>query len=445
MKKSLKVLLTVVTVFCLVFALAACGGGNTGGTDTPAAPPETETAPTAPAAPAGNAPATIKIGIPTPLTGMIAGFGQGTPFAEQLAVDAVNAKGGIYIEEYDTQIPLEIIVVDTESNPEKAGEIAEQMATKDGVTMFLARHTPNTTIPVALVGERYGIPTVSNGCPTDPLMAAGPFEWVFHGFWDTGDAMDVFVGMWKEVGFGPGTKVGLLLPNDADAIAWKVSITERLEKEGYIAVDSGGYEMGNQEWTNIINTFKSEGVQIICGNDVAPNFISFITQAVQQNLQYEFITMGRAFLFPSDANNLPLQVAEGLTNETWWCPDLPFKSSIDGMTAQELADKWMAESGDDWYATLGDKYSGMEIIIDALERAASLDPAKIREALLATDLDTIAAHIKYDPATQTCVTPIAGGQWFLNDAGDRVGVEIVYTGNFPASVQPSAQIFIPGK
>jgi len=439
MRKKYKAAIAVLLVLCLAFAISACGGGG-GQTEAPAATPAPAPAP---AAPAGDAPATIKIGAPTPITGMIAGFGQGTPFAEQLAVDAVNAKGGIYIEEYDKQIPVEFIFADTESDAGKSGEIAEQMATKDGVNMFLARHTPTTTIPVALVGERYGIPTVSNGCPTGPLMAAGPFEWVFHGFWDTGDAMDVFVGMWKEVGFTPGTKVGLLLPNDADAIAWKVSITERLEKEGYIAVDSGGYEMGNQDWTNIINTFKSEGVQIICGNDVAPNFISFITQAVQQNLQYEFITMGRAFLFPSDANNLPLQVAEGLTNETWWCPALPFKSSIDGMTAQELADKWMEYSGDDWYATLGDKYSAMEIAIDALERAASLDPAKIREALLATDLQTIAAPIKYDPATQSCVTPIAGGQWFLNAAGDRVGVEIVYTGNFPASVQPSAQIFLP--
>ena len=441
MRKRYKAVLAVLLVVCLAFAISACGGGG-GGADTPVATPEPAPAP---AAPSDDAPATIKVGIPTPLTGMIAGFGQGTPFAEQLAVDAVNAKGGIYIAEYDKQIPLEIIVADTESDPGKAGEIAEQMATKDGVNMFLARHTPNTTIPVALVGDRYGIPTVSNGCPTDPLMGAGPFEWVFHGFWDTGDAMDVFVGMWKELGYGPGTKVGLLLPNDADAIAWKVSITERLEAEGMIAVDSGGYEMGNQEWTNIINTFKSEGVQIICGNDVAPNFSSFITAAVQQNLKYEFITMGRAFLFPSDANNLPLEIVTGLTNETWWCPELPFKSSIDGMTAQELADKWMEYSGDDWYATLGDKYSGMEIIIDALTRAASLDPVKIREALLATDLDTIAAHIKYDPATQTCVTPIAGGQWLLNDAGDRVEVHIVYTGTFPDSVKPSVQITKPNR
>ncbi|MCL1896814.1 MAG: ABC transporter substrate-binding protein [Clostridiales bacterium] len=366
-----------------------------------------------------------------------------TPFVEQMACDAANADGGIYIEEYDTKIPIEIIVVDTESDPAKAGEIAEQLATKDQVNMFLARHTPNTTIPVALTGEKHGIPTVSNGCPTDPLMGAGPFEWVFHGFWDTGEAMDTFVNMWKELGYGEGTKIGLLLPNDADAIAWKESITARCEAEGFIAVDPGTYEMGNQDWTNIINTFKSENVQILCGNDVAPNFSSFLTQAVQQNLQYDLATMGRAFLFPSDANALPLEAAEYLTNETWWAPSLPYVSSLDGMTARELADKWMEHSGDDWYATLGDKYSGMEIIIDALTRAASLDPEKIRQALIDTDLQTIAAHIKYDPVTHTCVTPIAGGQWRLTEDGERVEVHIVYTGTFPAGVQPDMAIAKP--
>jgi branched-chain amino acid transport system substrate-binding protein len=441
--KNRKVLLALVLALCLAFSLAACNGGNGGAEPAPA--PEPAAPEPATPAPSGDAPATIKIGIPTPLTGMISGFGMATPWTEQQAVDAVNAKGGVYIEEYDTNIPIEIIVADTESDSTKTGEIADQMATKDQVNMFVARHTPTTTIPVALAGEKYGIPTVSNGCPTDPLMAAGPYNWVFHGFWDTIDAMEVFIAMWKDLGFEEGTKVGMLLPNDADAIAWKTTMTKMLEEEGYIAVDSGGYEMGNQEWTNIINTFKQEKVQIICGNDVAPNFSSFITQAAQQNLQYELITMGRAFLFPSDANALPLEIVTGLTNETWWSPSLPFKSSIDGTTAQELADRWMEYSGDDWYATLGDKYSAIEICYDALTRAASLDPEKIREALLATDLQTIAAPIKYDPETQTCVTPIAGGQWFLNDAGDKVTISIVNTGNFPESVKPGKEIVLPGK
>ena len=431
MNKRSKIVLAVVLALCISFTLAACGGGAA---QQPAEPtPGPSDTATTPAAPSGDAPATIKIGIPTPFTGVISGFGKASPWTENLAADAVNAQGGIYIKDYDKSIPIELVFADSESDQTKTTEVAEAMATKDKVNMFLARHTPDTTIPVALTGEKYGIPTVSNGCPTDPLMAAGPFKWVYQGFWDTPGSVGAFVSMWKDLGYGPGTKIGLLLPNDADALAWKATILKLFDQEGFIAVDSGGYEMGNQDWTNIINIFKQGGVQIICGNDIAPNFSSFITQATQQDLHYEMITMGRAFLFPSDANALPMSVINGLTNELWWTPALPFKSSIDGMTAQELADKWMAYSNDDWYATLGDKYSAMEIAINALKNAASLDPEKIRLALEATDLDTIEAHIKY--VDHVCVTPVGGGQWIMNDDGKTVSIHLVNTGNFPDNVQ----------
>ena len=427
MRKKSRSILAIVFTVCLVFALTACNGN----TSTPNGK-----------APAGEAPATIKIGIPTPITGMIAGFGQGTPFIEQLVVDTVNADGGIYIEEYDKKIPIEIIVVDTESDPTKAGEVAEQLVTKDGVNMLLARHTPNTTVPTALVGERLGVPTVSNGCPTGPLMDAGPFKWVYHAFWDTSDAFDVFIGMWQELGYKEGTVVGFMFPNDSDGLAWAAMAKDKCEAAGYVICDPGTYPIGNTDWTPIINKYKTDGVQIIVGDDVAMDFSSFITQAAQQDLSYDLISMGRAFLFPSDANALPLELAHGLTNEVWWTPAYPFKSSLDGTTAQELADKWMEYSGDAWYATLGDKYSGMEIAVNAIKTAASLDPEKIREALAATDMETISAHIKYDPETHVGVTPITGGQWSLNDAGDKVDLHVVYSGKF-AEVKPDREIFKP--
>jgi len=446
MKKKISSLVTVMLALFIAVALASCGNNSappaTGGDSGSTGGDQTASAPAA----SGQAPDTIKIGIPTPLTGVISGFGMGTPFIQNLAVDAVNANGGIYIADYDKKIPIEILTPDSESDPTKAGEVAEQLATKDNVNMLIAQHTPDNTIPVAQVGEKYGIPTVSNGCPTDPLMAAGPYNWVFQSFWNTGDAMDVFIGMWKQLGYGPGTKVGLLLPNDADALAWKATIETKFQTEGFIAVDPGQYATGASEWTNIINTFKSEGVQIICGNDIAPDFQSFITQATQQGLKYDLITMGRAFLFPSDANALPESIINGLTNECWWSPALPFKSSIDGMTCKELADKYMAvDPNGDWYATNGDKYSPMEICVDALTRASSLDPAKIQAALAATDLDTISGHIQYDPATHTCDTPIAGGQWKWNPDRNRAEEYVVYPGTFPSSVQPDGQLVLPNQ
>ena len=69
----------------------------------------------------------ILIGHPNPSTGPLAGFGEASPWADDKAVAAINKKGGIFIKEYDKKVPVKVKVVDTESNPTKAAEIAAKL------------------------------------------------------------------------------------------------------------------------------------------------------------------------------------------------------------------------------------------------------------------------------------------------------------------------------
>ena len=52
----------------------------------------------------------------------------------------------------------------------------------------------------------------------------------------------------------------------------------------------------------------------------------------------------------------------------------------------------------------------MEVAVDVLKRAASLDKKKIRDALAKTDLDTMVGHIKYDKR-HICEMPLVSGNW----------------------------------
>ena len=299
--------------------------------------------------------------------------------------------------------------------------------------MLIARHTPDTALPVSAMGENFGVPTVSLECPVDPWEAAGPYEWVYHSFWRIETNYDLFTSMWNELGYGPGSgaTIGYLFPNDPDGLAWAEIFDRRLPADGYNISDPGRYNIFNDDWTAVINQFKADGVDIITGCDIPPHFHGFSAQAAQQGLDFQLITMGRAYLFPKDANGNPLEIADGLTCEVWWTPWHPFRSSITGMTCQELADRYEAEHDDVWSPPMGYKYAGMEIAVDALRRAASLDPARIRDAIGATDLDTMVGRIRYDPVTRVAETPLVGGQWVLNDAGDAVELRIVYNDNNP--------------
>ena len=94
-------------------------------------------------------------------------------------------------------------------------------------------------------------------------------------------------------------------------------------------------------------------------------------------------------------------------------------------SAKELADGFTAATGAQWTQPIGFVHALFEVAVDSLERATSVDDkAAIRDAIKATDLDTIVGHIAWDgaglppfAATNVAKTPLVGGQW-VKGTGD---------------------------
>ena len=102
--------------------------------------------------------------------------------------------------------------------------------------------------------------------------------------------------------------------------------------------------------------------------------------------------------------------------ETWWTPYHPYVSALTGMKGQELADMYMETSGRDITQPMGLKYASMELCVAALQNARSLEPEDIRDGIAAIDVDTLVGHISYNDE-HWGTTPLAGGQWQLQDDG----------------------------
>ena len=421
MKKNRKLALVVAIILAVVM-LAACNGGGGGGGGGGGAP--------------ATAPATIKIGIPNPYTGGLAPFGIGTPATELLVEQYVNeVLGGIYIEDYDQKIPIECVFVDTQSSDTLAGELTQQLVTNDGVNILIARHTPGTALPVSAMAENLQTPFVSLECPIDPWLKGGPYEWGYHSFWFIEKVCDIYMAIWEGLGYGPGSVVGAIFPDDPDGLAWADVFAVKVPEAGYVYVDPGRTEMEAADWTNVVNTFKQEGVQIVTGIPITPDMGNFCTTAIQQGFVFDFATTGRGTLFPAAMETFPEELIDKFFGEIWWSPYHPFDSALTGMSSKELADWWEEVVGEPWSQVIGYKYAGMEIAVDALIRAASLDPAKIRDAIGATDLDTVIGHIKYDPATRIAETVVVGGSWSVvghrADGSPIAEIEVVYNATAP--------------
>ncbi len=382
----------------------------------------------------------ILVGHPNPSTGPIASFGEASPWADELAIEEINKAGGILIKEVGKKLPLKLRLVDTASDPTKAADVASKLILNDKIDIMVALHTPDTVNPVTSMCERYQVPCVALDSPLEPWLEGGPYKWSFHAFWSVNDEIvPVYTGMWEQV---PTNKVvGLLMGNDPDGVSWSKVFNDVLPKRGYKVIDVGRFPYGVQDFGSFINTWKKEKVEIILGNLIPPDWANAWRQCHQQGFIPKVVTIGKAILFPSAVEALGGNLPNGLTSEVWWSPSHPFKSSLSGKTAKDLCDAWTAKTNKQWTQPLGYKYAAFEIVADVLKRAQTLDKTKVRDAIAATNLNTIVGPIKYNNRN-FAKTPLVGGQWVK---GKKWPWEIVITYNKEQPSIPTAAKTVPIK
>ncbi len=352
----------------------------------------------------------IVIGHPNPSTGMLSDLGAVSPWADERAVAAVNRKGGIFVKELNKSLPVQVKLVDTQSDPDRAAKVATDLILNEKIDMMVVLHTPVTVNPVSKVCDKFHVPCVSMVVPLESWLSGGPYEWCYHAFWSVDSLSDLFVGMWDEYADKTTKVFGGLWPDDPDGKAWGESFTKKLVAKGYKVVDPGRFRYWIPDFTDMISRFKREKVEIMSGVLIPPDWANFWRQARQDGLLPKVATVCKAILCPGALNALPGNLPEGLTTEVWWSPNHPFRSSITGETSMELSEAWARETKNQWTMPLGYAYAGIEIALDALKRAGSLDKNKIREAVAQTDLTTIVGPIKFRK-DHCCETPLVVGQW----------------------------------
>lgn len=382
----------------------------------------------------------IKIGYVTPQTGPLAGFGEVDQFV--LAGVSQLLKTGVTIA--GKNHPVEIIVKDSQSNPNRAAEVAAELILKNQIDLMIVGSTPENVNPVSDQCELNGVPCISTTSPWQPWFFGRNgdpkrgFDWTYHFFWGLEDIIAVFTNIWKDV---PTNKVvGLLLANDGDGNAWgdpKLGLPPALKAKGYTVVDPGRYQAFQADFSAQISAFKKANVEIVCGVPSPPDFKNFWTQARQQGFKPKVVTMGKAITFPSSVEALG-DGADGLTQEAWWSPGRPFKSSLNGQSAQQLADAYEAGTKKQWNMTLGYAHALIEVAVDVLKRTKDVgNKASIREAILGTELDTIIGKVSWKggPVKNVGRTPLVGGQWVKSTKPGRK-YDMVIVNNETAPLVP---------
>ena len=379
--------------------------------------------------PGPTVPTKILVGVPAPQTGMYAGFGEGGVWGMQAAVDDINDLGGVYVEEYDKKLPLELVVVNTESDETKAGTLAESLILTDKVN-FLAYgdQPPPMNAPIAIKAEAHGIPYICTTGPAEPWLAmreaAGNWSYTWAaGLFSIGaykpedgyTIADTWLAMLDLYGDETNKIAGVFASADPDGVGWHAAFPGILETWGCTVVAKEDAKsllpMETSDFSSLIDEWVANNVTIIWGNAPAPFVGPLLAQAwATEGFAPMLVSIGRAPLFYEDVSSWAGNAPLGVLVEIWWDPAWGDSPGIGGTTPESLAARWITDTGKPVNRNIGAGYSIIQVLIDAIGRAGTLDADEVNAALADTDLMTIRHRVVFDE-NQFNRGPLVYGQW----------------------------------
>lgn len=407
--------------FALIIALvligtitfAGCGAGNGGG--NAGAGDNTSTAGTESTKPSttANDKTEIVIGYVAPLTGPLANFASSLKWVESQVLPVINKDGGIYIKGYDKKLPLRIVYGDSESDPNKAMEVAENLILNEHVDILVATGTPDTIIPVTSVAQRRGVPALMSDSPVEQWWQDAPYDWVAGNLFSFAKVVPNYVDLWDKV--DTNKKVGYILDNETDGMLVSGLANDILPGRGYEIVDPGRFPMGTNDYTSLISQLKNADANIVLANMITPDFAVLWKQMQQNAYIPKVLQVGKALHFYEDI--VGLGNADGLATEYHWDGTFPYKSSLLDMTCADIANMWETDNPGVYPPSpIGYDTAVFEVLNDALSRCDTLDPAEIIKQIKATNYDGVLGKLSYDDKG-SFIAPCVAAQWVATTDG----------------------------
>ena len=322
---------------------------------------------------------TVKIGNIEPMSGPSATLGQQGKAAREMAVEEINAAGGI---KSLGGMKLELIYADSESKPEKGVAEAERLINTEKVHVLTGCWNSAVTYPTTAVAERYGIPFIVPVSVADKITEQG-FKNVFRiaakDSWWTRDQFAFLKDMQDEF----GTKVEKLafVYENGDwgkgfATQWK----KLAEEAGYQIVLDEPYPSTATDLSPVVQKIRRARPDVLLLVSNAADAILLTNTIAEYKVQLKaIVASGGGHADPSFLKAAGKN-AEHMFDIVEW------ETDINKPGAKEANDKFKAKNGYNLTGEAVDAYLAMYVLKDALERAGSLEPAKIREALATTNL-----------------------------------------------------------
>lgn len=331
----------------------------------------------------------IVLGASVQLTGPIANTGRYYHDAYQLAIDKINEKGGVTVD--GKQYKLALKLYDNQSDVNLSVRQYTQLISKDKVNFLLGPFASNFALADSAVSEKYQIPMVQGGGASDQIFSRG-FKYIFGTLAPASNYFGSTIAMFKQLDPQPKS-VALLYADDSFDVSVAKGTRPMLEKAGLKPVIDERYSSNASDFNTLLSQIKASKVDAVLVAGHETEILNFIRQAKSLGVSPEMysFTVG----VPSEDFRKALgKDADYAFGMTAWVPTPALKDDWFG-DAVQFSKAYQAKYNytPDYHAASG--ASDVEAIVKAIEKAGSLDPKAVRDALAASDFHSLYGHIAF--------------------------------------------------
>ncbi|MCL5960973.1 MAG: amino acid ABC transporter substrate-binding protein [Chloroflexi bacterium] len=442
--RKVGILLSIV----LILSLIACSGGQSTAPAKKEEPPAKAAAAQKPAEkaqpaqqaakpaekatpagkPAAKAPRTIKLGGTVPATGPQSN--EWGPVAKKFIEEwakLVNEQGGVYVKEYDAKLPVEVVVYDDTSNPDRSVELYEKLGNVDKVDFFFGPASSPITIRASTVAERLKIPMVTSEGNSPTIFARG-LQWMV--------GADSLATFWSENYFkvlkqaiDSGTaKLSTIAyviedtPHTKDVAEGARQLAPKLA--GLKEVGAEVVPPNTNDFAGVIGKLKGLNPDVVYVGAWAGPSVGFVKQANDLGLDPKELHVIQAHMngmrFSKDVGS---KLADNITSETH---DGPFTKGDFKMFRE--VQKRAGVDDPQAYGWMSIRFVALETILKGIEKAGTLDREKVMDALKSLRYESLYGDFYFTFGTKVGDKTLNGyGNKFLY-ASQTQGDKIVIIG-----------------
>lgn len=337
----------------------------------------------------------IRIGAPLPLTGPLSPEGIKQKQGYDLWAEVANSKGGV--KAGGKSYKVEIVYVDYASNTPRAVQTAERLITEDKVNFLFSPFGSGATKAASGVSEKYGIPTVAATASSEQVYDQG-YKYLFGTFTPNDTLTEPLSTIVTKR--DPNIKrIAILARNDLFPLAIGNEMEKSAKKRNLEVVMFEKYAIGTMDHASAITQMRAAKPDWIFATGYINDLILIRKQMSDLGVTAPIVTMiaGPAYKEFIDATG-PL--AENVSSAAWWHPAVRYDGKGVFGSTENFNKVWEQKYKDaPDYAQASAAAAG-EIFQLAIEKANSIDPKQVRDALAALDGTTFYGRIKFGATGQ---------------------------------------------